>query len=119
MTGKLDCAQIAGLLIAFRMKGESVDEITASAKVMRELSNTVDLEVPELIDIVGTGGDGQNTFNVSTCVSFVVAASGGIVAKHGNRSVSSKSGSADLLEQAGININLNPKQVKRVSSNVV
>jgi anthranilate phosphoribosyltransferase len=113
MTGKLDTAQIASLLIALRMKGETVEEISACAKVMRELAHKVDIENTNLIDIVGTGGDGQSTFNVSTCVSFVVAAAGGIVAKHGNRSVSSKSGSADLLEHAGININLNASQVNQ------
>jgi len=114
MTGKTTDAQIAGLLIALRIKGETVDEITAAAEVMTSLASQVELDLPNVIDIVGTGGDGTNTFNVSTAASFVAAGAGAVVAKHGNRSVSSQSGSADLLEQAGANLNLDPTQVTHV-----
>jgi len=114
MSGECSDAQIGGLLIALRMKGETVDEITAAAQVMASLSAKVEVNAPNLIDIVGTGGDGTSTFNVSTAASFVAAGAGASVAKHGNRSVSSKSGSADLLEQAGANLNLNPSQVAEV-----
>lgn len=114
MTGECTDAQIGGLLIALRMKGETVDEITAAAEVMSELASHVTVDAPNLIDIVGTGGDGTSTFNVSTAASFVAAGAGANVAKHGNRSVSSKSGSADLLEQAGANLNLDAAQVARV-----
>lgn len=111
MTGKLDDAKISAVLIALRIKGESIEELTAAAKVMRNLAQNSALNQPNLIDIVGTGGDSQNTFNVSTTTCFVVAACGGVIAKHGNRSVSSKSGSADLLEMAGVNIELSAQQV--------
>lgn len=111
MTGEATLAQIGGFLIGLRMKGESIDEITAAAEVMRSLATKVQLDVPHLVDIVGTGGDGQNTFNISTASALVVAAAGGNVAKHGNRSVSSSSGSADLLEAAGVRIDLTPEQV--------
>lgn len=111
MTGEATPAQIGGFLIALRMKGETIDEITAAAEVMRGLAARVEVNVPNLVDIVGTGGDGQNTFNISTASALVVAAAGGRVAKHGNRSVSSSSGSADLLEEAGVRIDLNPRQV--------
>ena len=111
MTGEATLAQIGGFLIGLRMKGESIDEITAAAEVMRSLATKVEVDVPHLVDIVGTGGDGQNTFNISTASALVVAAAGGNVAKHGNRSVSSSSGSADLLEAAGVRIDLNPEQV--------
>lgn len=94
-----------------RMKGETVNELTAAAKVMRQLAHPVELGA-NLIDIVGTGGDGKNTFNVSTACSFVVAATGFAVAKHGNRSVSSSSGSADLLEQAGFVLKLSDVQIQ-------
>ena len=114
MTGVCTDAQIGGLLIALRMKGETVDEITAAAEVMAELATHVTIDVPNLIDIVGTGGDGTSTFNVSTAASFVAAGAGANIAKHGNRSVSSKSGSADLLEQAGANLNLEAAQVAEV-----
>ncbi len=113
MTGKATGAQIGGFLIGLRMKGESVDEIAAAAKVMRELATGVRVRGDHVVDIVGTGGDGANTFNVSTASTFVVAAAGGTVAKHGNRAVSSKSGSADLLEAAGVNLDLGPEQVAR------
>lgn len=114
MTGECTDAQIGGLLIALRMKGETVDEITAAAQVMASLASHVSVAVEPLIDIVGTGGDGTSTFNVSTAASFVAAGAGAKVAKHGNRSVSSKSGSADLLEQAGANLNLASAQVANV-----
>ena len=114
MTGECTDAQIGGLLVALRMKGETVDEITAAAEVMASLASQVDINVTNMIDIVGTGGDGTSTFNVSTAASFVAAGAGCTVAKHGNRSVSSKSGSADLLEQAGANLNLEPQQVVKV-----
>ena len=111
MTGEATPAQIGGFLIGLRMKGESIEEIAAAAAVMRELASGVNVDGEHIVDIVGTGGDGSNTFNISTASSFVVAAAGGIVAKHGNRSVSSKSGSADLLEAAGVNLDLDSEQV--------
>ncbi len=114
MTGECTPAQVGGLLIALRMKGETIQEITAAAQVMASLADPVTMNVPHLIDIVGTGGDGISTFNISTASSFVAAAAGANVAKHGNRSVSSKSGSADLLEQAGAELNLNGQQVAKV-----
>ena len=114
MTGECSDAQIAGLLIGLRMKGESVDEITAAAEVMAELADHVSINAPHLIDIVGTGGDATGTFNISTAAAFVAAGAGATVAKHGNRSVSSKSGSADVLEAAGANLNLASEQVAKV-----
>ena len=111
MTGEATQAQIGGFLIGLRMKGETIDEITAAAEVMRSLATKVEVDVPHLVDVVGTGGDGQNTFNISTASALVVAAAGGKVAKHGNRSVSSSSGSADLLEAAGVKLDLSPEQV--------
>jgi anthranilate phosphoribosyltransferase len=112
MSGRATSAQIAAVLTALRMKGESVDEITAAAKVMRELAEPLHLQGNHLVDTCGTGGDGQNTFNISTASAFVVAAAGGKVAKHGNRSVSSSCGSADVLEAAGVNLDLTPEHVK-------
>lgn len=111
MSGACTPAQIAGFLVALRLKGETVDEITAAAEVMRDLSTRVHVEEKYLIDTCGTGGDGTNTFNISTTAAFVTAAAGARVAKHGNRSVSSKSGSADVLEAAGVKLELNPEQV--------
>ena len=111
MTGNASEAQIGGFLIALRMKGESIDEIAGAVEVMRELATGVKVSGDGLVDIVGTGGDESNLFNVSTASTFVVAAAGGQVAKHGNRSVSSNSGAADLLEAAGVNLNLSPEQV--------
>lgn len=113
MTGQATDAQIGAFLTAMRIKGETVDEISAAAKVMRFLAVPVHIDSEQAVDIVGTGGDGSNLFNVSSAASFVVAAAGGAVAKHGNRSVSSKSGAADLLEAAGIHLALNPEQVAR------
>lgn len=114
MRGEATDAQIGALMMGLRMKGESIDEITAAARVMREFAIKIDVsDIPHLIDIVGTGGDGQNLFNVSTAASFVVAAAGATVAKHGNRGVSSKSGSSDLLEQIGIRLDLDMAQTER------
>ncbi len=118
MTGVATPAQIGGFLVGLRMKGETVDEITAAASVMRELATAVDVSGEHIVDIVGTGGDGSSTFNISTACTFVVAAAGGIVAKHGNRSISSKSGSADLLEAAGVSLDLNAEQVAKCISEV-
>ena len=112
MTGVATDAQIGGFLIALRVKGETVEEITAAAQVMRNLATPVEIDANNLVDIVGTGGDGSSTFNISTASCFVVAAAGGHVAKHGNRSVSSKSGAADVLEAAGVNLNVGPDVVK-------
>lgn len=112
MTGGATSAQIGGFLVGLRMKGESVGEIAAAAAVMRELARGVDIAgLTHSVDIVGTGGDSSGTFNVSTASMFVAAAAGCHVAKHGNRSVSSKSGSADVLEAAGIRLDLTPEQV--------
>lgn len=113
MTGETTDAQIAGFLVALRMKGETVEEITGAASVMRELATPVSVSSDNLVDIVGTGGDGASIFNVSTASTFVAAAAGAQVAKHGNRSVSSKSGAADLLEAAGVRLDLNSEQVAR------
>lgn len=112
MTGQSTEAQIGALLMGLRMKGETVDELVGGASLMRELSQKVEVSPDFLVDTCGTGGDGANIFNVSTASAFVVAASGARVAKHGNRSVSSKSGSADVLEAAGVRLNLNAEQVK-------
>ena len=111
MSGEATDTQIGAFLMGLRLKGETVDEITGAVMVMRELASGVDVSGETLVDIVGTGGDGANLFNVSTAASFVVAAGGGRVAKHGNRSVSSSSGSADLLETAGVTLGLEPQQV--------
>lgn len=114
MTGGATPAQIGGFLIGLRMKGESVTEIAAAAAVMRELASGVAIsDLPHTVDIVGTGGDCSGTFNISTASMFVAAAAGCNVAKHGNRSVSSKSGAADALEAAGIRLDLTPAQVER------
>lgn len=111
MTGAATPAQIGGFLVGLRMKGETVVEITAAAKVMRELATRVRVSGPHLVDTCGTGGDGARTFNISTASALVAAAAGARVAKHGNRSISSKSGSADVLEAAGVNLDLSPEQV--------
>ncbi|TVT59623.1 MAG: anthranilate phosphoribosyltransferase [Sedimenticola thiotaurini] len=114
MTGGATPAQIGGFLIGLRMKGESVTEIAAAAAVMRELASGVSISgLPNTVDIVGTGGDSSGTFNISTASMFVAAAAGCNVAKHGNRSVSSKSGAADALEAAGVRLDLSPEQVEQ------
>jgi anthranilate phosphoribosyltransferase len=111
MTGECTPAQIGGFLVGLRMKGESVDEITAAATVMRKLSTGVKVGSELLVDTCGTGGDASGSFNISTASAIVAAAAGARVAKHGNRSVSSKSGSADVLEAAGVNLDISPEQV--------
>jgi len=113
MSGDATPAQIAGLLIGLRMKGETVDEIAAAATVMREFAAHVDVGLHPLIDTCGTGGDASGSFNISTAAAFVIAAAGGRIAKHGNRAASSASGSADVLEAAGARIDLAPEQVVR------
>jgi len=113
MTGGATPAQIGAFLVALRMKGETIDEITGAALVMRDLASSVDIDVPYLVDTCGTGGDGANLFNVSTASAFVAAAAGARVAKHGNRGVSSMSGSADVLEAAGIRLDIETDQVAR------
>ena len=112
MGGEMSPVMIAALTMGLRVKKESIGEIAAAAQVMREFAAKVEVADPDnLVDIVGTGGDGANTFNISTASIFVVAAAGARVAKHGGRSVSSSSGSADALEALGVNINLQPTQV--------
>ncbi|MDA8813990.1 anthranilate phosphoribosyltransferase, partial [Candidatus Pseudothioglobus singularis] len=114
MTGQTTDAQIGAFLVGLSMKGETIEEITASAKVMRALATSVELSSNDyLVDTCGTGGDGLGLFNISTASAFVVAAAGGKVAKHGNRSISSKSGSADVLEAAGINLNISPELISK------
>jgi len=118
MTGQCTDAQIGAFLMGLRMKSETIDEIVGAAQIMRELAAPVQINATHLVDTCGTGGDGMNIFNVSTAAAFVVAAAGGQVAKHGNRAVSGKSGSADLLEAAGVNLNLTPEQVARCVESV-
>ena len=114
MSGEVPHAVLAALLIGLRVKRETVGEITAAAQVMREFSTQVEVaDRRHLVDIVGTGGDGSHTFNISTCSMFVAAACGARVSKHGNRSVSSKSGSADVLEALGAQISLAPDRISR------
>ncbi|WP_252176288.1 anthranilate phosphoribosyltransferase [Endozoicomonas sp. 4G] len=113
MTGQCTSAQISSFLTAMRMKNESIEEITGATLVLREMVTGVEVNAEHLVDIVGTGGDGAHLFNVSTASSFVAAAAGAHVAKHGNRGVSSASGSADLLEKADIQLGITPEQVAR------
>ena len=112
MEGKTTDSQLAGFLVALRMKGESIKEITAAAKVMREKAISINAG-DGLVDTCGTGGDGSGTFNISTTVAFVLAGAGLKIAKHGNRSVSSKSGSADVLESMGVNLDISPDEVEK------
>jgi len=113
MSGRATDAQIAGLLVALRVKGESVEEITGGARALAEKANRIHPKVAFCVDPVGTGGDGTNTFNISSTAAIVAAAAGACVAKHGNRSVSSRSGSADFYESIGVNIALSPAAVER------
>jgi anthranilate phosphoribosyltransferase len=114
MGGEMSPVMMAALLTGLRVKKETIGEITAAAQVMREFSTKVDVaDRTHLVDIVGTGGDGSHTFNISTCSMFVAAAAGARVSKHGNRSVSSKSGSADVLEALGVPMTLQPQAISR------
>jgi len=113
MSGGATPAQIGAFLIALRAKGESIEEVAAAAQVLREVATKVPVRGAHVIDTCGTGGDASKTFNISTTSAFVVAAAGGKVAKHGSRSISSRSGSADVLEAAGVRLDLTPEQVKR------
>ncbi len=118
MQGRCSDAMMGAILTGLRMKGESIDEITASASAMRDLAaNISPKDCHYMVDIVGTGGDGANLFNVSTAAALVAAAAGAQVAKHGNRGVSTKSGSSDLLEQAGISLTLTPEQAQQCIEN--
>jgi len=119
MSGDIPPTLVAAFLVALRTKKETVGEIAAAAQVMREFATPVHVpDIAHLVDVVGTGGDGAHTFNISTAAMFVAAAAGAKIAKHGNRSVSSKSGSADVLEALGANLALNPEQVAHCISNV-
>ena len=112
MSGEMSPVLMSAFIAALRVKKETIGEITAAAQVMREFSTKVDVpDRTHMVDIVGTGGDGSHTFNISTCSMFVAAAAGAKVSKHGGRSVSSKSGSADVLESLGVNINMSPLQI--------
>ena len=114
MSGEMSPVMMAALITGLRVKKETIGEITAAAQVMREFSTKVEVkDTKHLVDIVGTGGDGSHTFNISTCSMFVAAAAGAKVSKHGGRSVSSKSGSADVLEALGLNINLSPAAISQ------
>ena len=119
MSGEATPAQIGGLLMAMRVKGETAEEIAGAAQTMRALSTKVEIDVPYLVDTCGTGGSGgAKLFNISTAAAFVTAAAGAKVAKHGNRKMTSQSGSADVLEAAGVNIGLEPEQIARCISEV-
>ena len=119
MSGELSPVMMAALITGLRVKKETIGEITAAAQVMREFSTKVNVaDKTHLVDIVGTGGDGSHTFNISTCSMFIAAAAGAKVSKHGGRSVSSKSGSADVLESLGLNINLSPESIAKCIAEV-
>ena len=119
MSGEMSPVMMAALITGLRVKKETIGEITAAAQVMREFSTKVHVaDKTHLVDIVGTGGDGSHTFNISTCSMFVAAAAGAKVSKHGGRSVSSKSGSADVLEALGVNINLSPAAIAQCIEDV-
>ncbi|WP_310644259.1 anthranilate phosphoribosyltransferase [Limnohabitans sp.] len=119
MAGEMSPVLMSAFITALRVKKETIGEITAAAQVMREFSTKVEVaDRRHLVDIVGTGGDGSHTFNISTCSMFVAAAAGAKVSKHGSRSVSSKSGSADVLESLGVNINLTPAQIAQCIAQV-
>ncbi len=118
MSGNASEAQIGGLLMGLRVKGETAEEIAGAAETMRELSTKVEVDVPYLVDTCGTGGSGAKLFNISTAAAFVAAAAGASVAKHGNRKMTSQSGSADVLEQAGVNLALTPAQIAHCISEV-
>jgi anthranilate phosphoribosyltransferase len=111
MTGECTASQIGGFLVGLHMKGETVDEISAAARVMRDLSTRVEVNTDHLVDTAGTGGDSSGSFNISTASAIVAAAAGAKVAKHGNRSMTSNSGSADVLEAAGVKLDISPQQV--------
>src|SRR6195256_165397 len=114
MSGEMSPVMMTALLVGLRVKKETIGEITAAAQVMREFSTKVEVsDRTHLVDIVGTGGDGSHTFNISTCSMFVAAAAGARVSKHGNRSVSSKSGSADVLEAMGVPLTLTPQAIAK------
>jgi len=112
MSGEATDSQIGSFITALRIKGETIEEITGCAKIIRQKAEAINPSKSYYIDTCGTGGDGTNTFNISTAAAFIASAAGVAIAKHGNRSVSSKCGSADVLESLGININLTPNQVK-------
>jgi anthranilate phosphoribosyltransferase len=119
MSGEMSPVMMAAMLTGLRVKKETIGEITAAAQVMREFATKVEVaDKKHLVDIVGTGGDGSHTFNISTCSMFVAAAAGAKVSKHGNRSVSSKSGSADVLEALGVNLNLSPEKISKCIADV-
>jgi anthranilate phosphoribosyltransferase len=119
MAGEMSPVLMSAFITALRVKKETIGEITAAAQVMREFSTKVEVaDATHLVDIVGTGGDGSHTFNISTCSMFVAAAAGAKVSKHGSRSVSSKSGSADVLESLGVSINLTPAQIAQCIAQV-
>src|SRR5206468_6000525 len=119
MSGEMSPVRMAALQIGVRVKKETIGEITAAAQVMREFSTKVNVaDKTHLVDIVGTGGDGSHTFNISTCSMFVAAAAGAKVSKHGGRSVSSKSGSADVMEALGVSLTLSPDAIAKCITEV-